>query len=102
MDMCCFPASSLPPATDSPQLPDKEALPENGSCLVTAILRDLVQESPTSPRFLSCVLTAMDRYQHHAVHIALGSIAELARLGQVDLATRTAILDIIRLVNQHC
>ena len=76
--------------------------PETG-CLVTSILRDFIQECPApTQRFLSAVITGMDRYQHHATHIALGAIAELLRVHQLDAATHSAIAEIIQAVNQHC
>lgn len=73
------------------------------ACLVTGILRDLIEESPApTQRFLAAVVAGMDRYQHHATHIALGAIAELLRVSRMDAVTKTTISDIIQAVNHHC
>lgn len=79
------------------------AKPAATNCLVTNIMRDFILECPApSKRFLTAVMAGMDRYQHHATHIALGAIAELVRVSQMDSATGSAISEIIQAVNPHC
>ena len=101
MDMSHFHTFPQIQAADGPRLYCLEDMAQS-HCLVTDILRDFIQESPGSARFLSEVILAMDTYQHHAAHIALGAIAELVRVGRMDAATRSAINDIIHSVNQYC
>lgn len=80
-----------------------QSLCPESSCLVTSIMRDFILECPApTQRFLSAVVTGMEKYQHHAMHIALGAIAELVRANTLDAATRSAIAEVIQAVNHHC
>lgn len=86
------------PSAGRVQSPNPES-----NCLVTSIMRDFILECPApTQRFLSAVVTGMEKYQHHATHIALGAIAELLRVNQLDAVTRSAIAEIIQAVNHHC
>ncbi len=92
--------------SNSPRHPSgnwRQTKPADTGCFVTNIMRDFILEYPApSKRFLAAVVTGMDRYQHHAAHIALGAIAELVRGSQMDSATGSAINEIIQAVNLHC
>lgn len=68
---------------------------------MTGILRDFIAENAESCSFLGHVQTAMEKYHHHALHLALGAIAELLRVRPLDGQTCGMIHKIIHAANQH-